>query len=279
MSVVSASVRPAPRPRRLVGPLLWSGVLLVAVVLVPFRMASAWPGGGFSDRSALVDSLAAAVVRYWDAGSGATGAELALPVSFWARFHVVKAVLAAALFVVAMVLGARTLTAYAGATSLARRVGLGALAVASGAVALLALVVSVANVQGAIAPLSSALGLLPLRAPDPALGQTIEQVRQGLANGAPDPALAALVHDFAVYHAAMAGLGALVTVGLLVGAVRLWRSRARMSGLSRRGRGLLTLAIGAALATAAFFGVVTAANLSTVAHPAPALLAFFDGGR
>ncbi len=40
------------------------------------------------------------------------------------------------------------------------------------------------GLQGAIAPLSSALGLLPLHTPDPALAATIKQVRRGLASGA-----------------------------------------------------------------------------------------------
>ena len=34
----------------------------------------------------------------------------------------------------------------------------------------------------------------------------------------------------------------------------------------------------AKLLNSAFFAVVTAANLSTSAHPAPALLGFFEGG-
>jgi hypothetical protein len=276
---VSASItrsRGGPSPSGIRWPIVWTVALALGVVFAPFPMASVWSGGGYPDRAALVDSLSSAVVHFWDASTGVTGADLADPVSFWARFHVVKALLAAMLLVALALLGSRAWSAYTRAATTGRRLALGACVVVVGSLALLALVVTVANLQGAIAPLSSALGLLPFAEPDAALAQTVEQVRQGLASGTRNPALEALVNDFTVYHLAMAALAAAATVGLLATAVHLWRRRAKMS--TARGRGLLLFGVVLTLTSAAFFAVVTAGNLSTVANPVPALLSFFAGG-
>ncbi len=267
----------APASPRLLWPILVAGALTVAVVVAPFRLASVWLDGVYPDRAAVVESLSAAVVRFWSADATATGPDLALPVAFWWRFHLIKAVLAALLLVMMVVLGSRTWGAYTRTTTAGRRAVVGALAAAEGVLALLALLVTVANLQGVVAPLSSALGLLPLGAPEPALAQTTDEIRQALGAGTPGPALQALVADFTRYHVAMAVLGTLVTVGLLAAAVALWRRRAGVPDAQPRGRGLLAVAAVAVLVTAAFFAVVTAGNVSTVADPAPALLAFFEG--
>ncbi len=85
--------------------------------------------------------------------------------------------------------------------------------------------------------------------PDPALAETITQVRRDLASDARPPVLEALVHDLTVYHLTMAGLGAVVTVGLLVTAILLWRRRARRSVAPQRGRHLQVTAVGAVMAS------------------------------
>ncbi len=274
VSIVNPGREPAPR--RLLWPVLAAGALTVAVVVAPFRLAAVGPQG-YPSRAALVESLSAAVVRFWSADATATGADLALPVAFWWRFHLIKAVLAALLLVTLVLLGSRTWGAYSRTTTVGRRVVVGAVAAAEGLLALLALLVTVANLQGVVAPLSSALGLLPLGAPDPALARTTDEIRQALVGGAPGPALQALLADFTRYHVAMAVLGTLVTVGLLAASVVLWRRRARVPGARPPGRGLLALVAVCLLVTAAFFAVVTAGNISTVLDPAPALLAFFEG--
>ncbi len=236
MTVSLANPRQGPTQGRLLWPALAAGALTVAVVIAPFRLASAWRDGGYPARAALVDSLSAAVVRFWSADATAAGPDLALRVSFWWRFHLIKAVLAAVLLGVLVLLGARTWGSYTGATTAGRRVALGVVAGTEGLVALLALLVTVANLQGAVAPLSSALGLLPLDTSDPAMAGTIDEIRESLAAGTRGPALQALLADLTRYHVAMA-----------------------------------------VLLTAAFFAVVTAGNVSTVANPAPALLAFVGG--
>jgi hypothetical protein len=267
---VSDTLR-APAPRPLLWPMASAAALAAAVFLVPFRAASALTGGGFTSRDALVDSLSSAFVGYWTAGSTAVGPDLGAVVSFWASFHMVKAALAGLLLVALVVLCVRTWGAYTGAATTARRLVLGAVEVVASMLAMVALVFLVANVQGAVAPLSSVLGLLPTGSSDPVLAGTITQVRDDLVAGASTPALDGLVHDFAAYHLAMACLGAAVTVGLLVTAVLLWRRL-----VSRRL--LRATVVVAVVASALLFGVITAANLSTVAHPAPALLGFFEGG-
>lgn len=274
MSVTVPTPTPAASSRRLL--LLTTGALglLLAMFLIPFRLASAWPGG-YPDVTELSHQMGAAFVRYWHTGAAS---DLSGPVEYWARFHILKAILAALLLVVLIPLGVRLWTAYAGAVRRGRRLLLGVAGVVHAAVTVLALLVLVANIQGAVAPLSSALGLMPMTNPDPALAEALTQVRHGLATGQQSAALDALVQDYARYHAALAVVGTAVTLILLTVAVRMWRRRAQLARSERRPRRvLLTGAVGVLL-LAAFFAVTTAANLSTVAHPAPALLGFFNGG-
>jgi len=273
MSETTPTLAPVPHRRPL---LLAAGAvaLLLTVFLVPFRLASAWPGG-YPDINALSEQMSAAFVRYWHT---AADSDLAGPVDYWARFHILKAILAALLMVALVTLGARIWTAYSHAVRLGRRLVLGVAGVVHAAVMVLALLVLVANIQGAVAPLSSALGLMPLSNPDPALAGTLVQVRDALATGEHSVALDALVQDYARYHLTLAVVATGVTLTLLAVAVRLWRQRARLAPSERRYRRvLLTGAISMLLLTA-FFAIITAANLTTVAHPAPALLGFFNGG-
>ena len=266
------------RTHALVWPSFCAVALVLALFLVPFPAASAWAEGGYRSRADLVDSLSSAFVQFWAAGSGVVGPDLASPVDFWMRFHVVKAALAAVLIVALWRLSSRTWAAYTSAPSVARRVVTGARAMVTWLVSLVALLVLVANLQGAVAPLSSALGLLPMRTPDPALAETLAQVRHDVVADPNSPTLEALVHDFTVYHAVMAGLGALTTAALVATAVVLWRGRSRLTSVSRQGRHLLAAGVVAVVALSGLFGVVTAAKLTTAAPPAPARLGFFEGG-
>lgn len=106
----------------------------------------------------------------------------------------------------------------------------------------LALVVVLANLQGLVAPVSSLLSMLP--------GDAARAVLA--SDGTPE--FAALVDDFATYHLAMVVLAGLAALAL--GAVAV-RSRRWVPAV-------------AALALV----VVTYANITTVADPAPALRAF-----
>jgi hypothetical protein len=232
-------------------------VLVVAVVVVPGVIASV-PSGG---------DVGSAFSRWWASGDGSVHGELARSADGWARFHVAKALVAAMLLVVLAWSGAWAWVGYAKAERRSRRVVLGAVGTVCGVLALVAYVFVIANIQGAVAPLSSLLSMLPVSHPGPA----VVEVRHGLAGGSRSPALQTLVHDFAVYHAVMAGLAAFSTAAFLGAAVALWRRRA---GAHRR---LLTSGATVAALLALSFAVLTAANLSTALDAAPALAMFFGG--
>jgi hypothetical protein len=231
-------------------------VLVVAVVVVPGVVASV-PSGG---------DVGAAFSRWWASGDGSVHGELARSADGWARFHVAKALVAAMLLVVLAWSGAWAWLRYVEAGRRSRRLVLGGVGTVCVGLALVAYVFVIANIQGAVAPLSS---LLSMTHPGPA----VAEVRRGLAGGSHSPALTTLVHDFAVYHAAMAGLAAFSTAAFLGGAVALWRRRA---GANRR---LVTVAASFTALLALIFAVLTAANLSTALDAAPALSAFFGGAR
>jgi hypothetical protein len=271
-----STVPPNPTRRRLALPLV-AALLTVAVFLLPFRLAALGPGGGFASQRALGGAVASGLVRFWSQGSRELPAELAATVDFWARFHVIKALLATALLVVLVLLAPLVLERFARAATIPRRLLALLVAGLHASVAVLALLIVVANLQGAIAPLASVLGLAPVARPGGALGSTTAEVRRTLTAGADTPALDTLLSGFTTYHVAMAWLGAAVTLALLAAAV-VGRRRAAASRAERARRSLVLLTVVATVALAGFFGVVTAANISTAAHPAPALLAFFEGG-
>ncbi|TQM55203.1 hypothetical protein [Humibacillus xanthopallidus] len=255
-----------------------AAVLAVAVVVLPFRLAAVGPGGGFADVTALGDAVTSGFVDFWSAGATDLPTDLAKAVDFWARFHVVKAILAAALLVTLVSLGPRVLASSVRARSVPQRLLAALVVLLHVSVAVLALLVVVANIQGAVAPLSSVVGLMTVTGPDPELAASTAEVRHALAAGEHPPALGRLLADFTTYHVVMAWLGGLVTVGLVVTAVLLWRRRARVARTDRRLRRLVLALAGGVLVLAGFFGVITAANISTAARPAPALLGFFHGG-
>lgn len=246
-------------------PAVASAALATAVAVAPFPLAGLGPGGGYAQVSELASALGAGVVRSW--ATGAHDPAVMAAVDFWARFHVVKATLAAALLGALAVLAARVARVHPGRAPTWWRPLVGGLVLAGG---LLALLVLVANIQGALVPLTSALGLLPVRAPGPALGATLDAVRASLAAGRPSPSAAALVGDFTAYHQVMAWLGASSATVLAGGALVAWRR----AGSTRRR--ITASAICTALATG--FVVVAAANAATAADPVPALLAFLAGG-
>jgi hypothetical protein len=215
---------------------LTTATLVAAVPLAPQLLASLLVGD-YSGVGALRDALPGALADHWRLGDGAVTGELADAVDYWAAFHVVKAVAAAAL-----------LTALLVALGRVRR-GPGRVALL--ALAVVATVVLIANVQGAVAPLSSLLSMVPAGAADLALA----------SDGT--PAFAALVRDFAIYHLAMVALaaGAAVLVARL--GARAWRHGRRPAAVTAAG-------------AVALLGVVTLANITTVAEPEPALRGFLE---
>lgn len=270
-----------PRPvaaRPLARPGLLALLLTAAVLLLPFRLAGAWGGRGYPDVGVLRAAVGDGLVGSWAAGGPPLDARLVEAADFWARFHAVKAALALVLLAAAVVLARRAGQRALTAPSRARRWGAGVGATGAVGLAGLALLVVVANVQGALAPLSSVLGLLPTGAATGPLAETLEAMRRGVLGGSDGATTLVLLEDFRAYHRVMAVLGALVVVGLLALGVRMLRTRRRVERTDRGRRRLLLAGTVVIACAATFFAVVTAANAGTAAHPEQAFVGFLEGG-
>jgi hypothetical protein len=265
------------------------GALAVALgaafVRAPAVLAASAPGGGYAGQPALITALRTAFVEYWGSGSRAYPPDLERLADYWTRYHVAKAVIAALLLTVLVILGARLWGALLRAGRLTP--GRGAALTLSGVLvtvlAVCSAVLVVANIQGAVAPFASLISMLPLGSHNERFIHTVTQVRQSLAGypgtrGHTAPALEAMISDFALYHAALVALTAAVAVILIVMSVVSWRRRAHTRSSDRRTRYVLGLAGVSSAVLALAVVVVTVANLGTALHPAPALLAFFSGG-
>lgn len=237
--------------------------LLAAIVVVPWPLASwlakaDWPGPG-----SLAHAVADALALDWRSGvvPGGAGSALDGPTRFWQVFHLVKALLSIGLLAAGIraLMRSWTLSAVSGSAAgrLARWVGsLAALACAG-----VALLLTVANLQGVIAPLTSVLGFLPDAGPSASTGAVA--IRGALA-GTPVPASEAIVTDFARYHLALAVIGMLAALAVAGLAVRAWLCH----------RTVECVVLGLAVAS---IGVVVAANIGTGLDPVPALDAFLAG--
>ncbi|WP_380282399.1 hypothetical protein [Kitasatospora purpeofusca] len=254
-------------------------------------------GGGFGDQRHLIDSFSASFVGYWRSGDRNLSPDLERVVDYWLSYHVVKASIAAALLGVLITLGVLLWRAFVRADGLAhgrgaglgagRGAGRGAALAAAGivvtALGLASVAAVMANVQGATAPLSSLLSMLPTHAPHGALADTLDQVRRQLADypNAGDrtpPALEVMVGDFSLYHLVIAVAAPMVAVVLIGLSTVSWTRSARTAASDRRARRVFrSLGLLWALLSSAFL-VLAAANASTAADPAPALLGFFGGG-
>ncbi|MER7070543.1 hypothetical protein [Terrabacter sp. NPDC000476] len=277
MTTIAPPVTGSARPRHLGALTAAAALLVAAVALAPFPLALALSAGRYPDLAALRVGVADGFVQLWADGDGRLG-ELSAAADFWARFHLVKATLASALLVALCILLARVWRASAVAVTRGRRWSLAGLGLGATGLAVVALLVVVANLQGALAPLSSVLGVLSFADPGGPLLPVVEQARQAVGSGAMTPAAEVLRADFVRYHAVMAMLGSAVTSGLVVGAVMLWRRRRRTALDERSWRRVLAAGTTGSLLLASAFGVVTAANASTALHPAVALLGFLAGG-
>lgn len=237
-----------------------AALLVAAFVVAPVELAGGGHGGGFFGSAELSNSVAEDFVAFWRSGGQALPAGMYDLVQYWLRYHVAKAVLAALLSIVLAAL----------ATRLWRRRSAGVATATATAGAFGAALLLMANVQGAVAPLSSVLTLLPSAADDPAVGLAKAQVAQQLqARGTPRPALAHLISDFGTYHAVLAVSAvvlACVTLVLSVVAGRSFMTTARRAMA-------LTSAVFAIVGICVF--VLAAANIGSAVNPADALLLFY----
>lgn len=262
-----------------------SAALVPAFLFAPGPLAASMSGGGFGSQRILIDRLSESFVDYWNSGDRKFPPGLARAVDYWCDYHVVKAVIAAALLAVLTALGVLLWKAFlrAGGLGAGGRTALASGGVVVTALALVSLAAVVANVQGAIAPLSSLLSMLPMHTSHGELADTLDQVRQRLAEY-PDagdrtpPAVEVMVSDFARYHVVIAVAAPLVAAVFVALGVVSWKRFARTGASDRRTRRVFgTIVLVSALLSAAFI-VVAVANAATAAHPAPALLDFFKGG-
>ncbi|KAA0023160.1 hypothetical protein FOY51_09810 [Antrihabitans cavernicola] len=259
-----------------------ASALVVAVFVAPGALAKA-PGGQTFDEAWLTAALRGAFVEYWNSGGRAFSPSMGTLVDYWFRFHVAKAAIAAILLAVLLALGLHVWRAFLRATdsSYGRQVALAASGVVVTACGLIASAMVMANLQGAVAPFSSLLSMLPFGETNSDLATALGQVREQLHASPTDrisPAAGAMISDFSRYHLAMAVIGAIVAVAFLATSVWLWRQFARMPLLEKRTRRVLASfgVFSALLALAAV--VLVVANAGTAADSQPALAAFFDGG-
>ena len=255
--------------------------LAAAVVVAPPTLAAVGSDGDLADSRHLTESLRAAFVAYWRSGDRDLSPGLKRIVDYWFRFHVAKAVIAAILLVVLVALGVLLWKAFlrAGGLGPGRRAALASGGVLVTALTLLSVAMVLANIQGAVAPLSSLLPMVPGGATGGELTGTLDQIRQRLAAGdRTTPALAVMIGDFARYHVAFVVIAAVATVAFVGMSVLWWRKFAKTGPSDRRARrvfgsfGVLSVM----LSLAAILSVV--ANTSAAADSPGVLLAFFEGG-
>jgi hypothetical protein len=259
-------------------------VLGVAFVLAPPWLAASDPAGDPTNQSQLVAAFRAGVVGYWRSGDSAYPPQLQRVVDYWFRFHLMKGGIAALLLIVFVALAVLLWRTYLRSDGLGSG-GRAALVTAGLAVpplALGALAVVMANLQGALTPFASLLPLLMGGPPDAGLAGPLAQARQQLAGshrtgGYTPPALDAMVSEFGRYHLVMAVISAVVVVALLGLSVVFWRGFARAGSADPRTRRALG-GFGAFSALSALIVlVVFVANAGTAMDPAPALLGLFNG--
>jgi uncharacterized membrane protein YidH (DUF202 family) len=263
---IAAPPRPAPAPgRALTGLTVLALALVAAFVFAPAALSGdRWNGG-------VRDAFRAAFVGYWNSGDRDLTPDLQRVVDYWFRYHIAKGTIAAILLVVLAALSLRLWKAFIRAGA-----GRGAALAVGGAVATLLTVVSLtavmANAQGVVAPFSS---LMPMLTGSDT--EAVDQIRQRLVAGEKTPPpIDVMIRDFGLYHAAMAVIAALVGVVLIGLCVVAWK-RFRAAE-SRRAKRVLASAGLLAVVLVLAAGVLLVANVGVAADPAPALLAFFEGG-
>jgi len=220
--------------RRLEAGLLTMAVLLaVAFFIVPPLLLG-------PDR---LDDFPRAFVAYWSSGGPDYRPDLQRLVDYQFHYHLVRGVIALPLLAVLVTLAV-----------LLRRFRL-----PIGALALVAAVLLIFAVQGAVSPFGTLLPNLASGPADADVAAVLAQVGDQVHHGPASPALDVMLDEYVRWHVvkgAMAGLLAAVLIGLSVVA---WRGR-------RRWLSLLT----AVPAMAAL--VVIAANVSVVVNPDPPFL-------
>lgn len=260
----------------------WAGPALVVLVAVlaaaflglPARLAGL-RGPRFGGEQALASAFRTDFLQFWRSG-GTISTDLDELLSYWVLYHLAKALVAGLLLVALVTMSAHLRRRIARpqpapeARRLAHRAALAASVLASFCAWLLVM----ANIQGAVAPFSSLVSMLPGPATSPIAG-ALSQVSRQITDypTSSSTAVDVMVADFSRYHLALALLAGLATFVLAITTHSAWR-RSRSLGRSRPQA--LTAALPSALGTTALATLLTA-NAATAINPAPALAAFFAG--
>lgn len=269
MNCAAISDRPTTRRPATVG-LASCTVLLGATMLCPPLVAHL-QGLNPSD---LPSAATSAFLSDWKPNAPGLNAPLRELVEYWRLFHLVKAGFALLLVVVAAPTTAWWYRNLWVAPTRRRATLALAAALFAGIFTAGGVVLLVANIQGAIAPLASLISLMPWQK-DVALARIAERISAALSaeqapEGVPEP-VSLLVADFATYHVAMAAMAGLIAIVLLAGGIAAARS-AHVTSRSVR----VTVATLALMCSAATL-VVCAANISSATNAEQALRLFFTG--
>mgnify|MGYP002363225469 FL=1 len=250
-----------------------STMLLVgAYFFLPGTVAAALSPAGITT-GVLAETLGAAFSQWWSGAAAPLTTDMRAVVSFWGMFHVTKAVVALALLIGLLLTGHQVWRAYARVNAPAARAAIALVGIAGAPIAAFVLLIVMANIQGALAPLSSVMGLLPMDGSVP----EVAQVREQFAAGTISPVLETLIGDFRAYHLALVVIAAVAAVIVMTADVVLWTRWSRMPRQDVRLR-RVTATIAAVLPTfAVLLLFIMVVNLSTVADTAPALAVFFGG--
>ncbi len=254
-------------------------VLLAAgFVLAPRALAGAGP----THEHSLSAAASQAFTAYWQSARRRYPPALADLVAFWRRYHLAKAGFAVALTIalcwLAHILWRSLLRAgrlRPAATTAAVVSGSAVTALAFGSV-----LVVMATIQGALAPFSSLVSLLPVGHGDPALTASAGQIQHDLGHQAlprTPTTLGAIIDDFQRYHAVLAAQAAILAVVLIALSTLMWRRAPTAGRAVPRAKPLLRLLATAFTLLTAIVLVVGAANVSTALNPDPALRLFFGG--
>ncbi len=255
-------------------------VLLAAgFVLAPRALTGAGPAHEHS----LSAATSQAFTAYWQSGRRSYPSALADLVAYWRRYHLVKAGFAVALTIVLCWLAHILWRSLLRAGRL--RPATTTAAVVSGstvtALAFGSVLVVMATVQGALAPFSSLVSLLPIGHGDPALAGSAGQIQQDLAEHQAVPrtpaTLGAIINDFQRYHAVLAAQATMLAVVLISLSVLMWRRAPTAGRAVPRAKALLRLLATAFALLTVIVLVVDAANVSTALNPDPALRLAFGG--
>ncbi|MBN9633069.1 MAG: hypothetical protein J0I18_21110 [Actinobacteria bacterium] len=262
MSTIVAPHRPPLSGRRRSALLLSAAAVaaVAGVALLPWRVADVWSQGSGVNSTTLSAHLNAAFVGYWNSGASGLGADLSHVVTYWQVFHITKAVAAAVLLTLLVLLGVRLWQLFARSERPGARAAYATLGVLGAPLAPMVLLILLANIQGAVAPLSSVLSFLDHGGSDPAVAQSLAQIGEALRTGAV-LAVAATVTGIAIIG---------TSIALLV-------IRSRRPRDQRRARAVLAVVAVTIPALAFCFAVLALANFSTTEDTVPALTAFFGG--